>query len=326
MIQVLVVTKNKTMDITDTVESVDWSGAKTKAPRQVSVNIIYTDRGMHETVQVSNGNGIILRKDDVELFRGIVFSSNFTRSHQSIVAYDTLIYLTNNKDTYLFTGKKASDITKKICSDFSIQTGDIKNTGHVIPYLLFDGDTLYDMVMKALHITYQHSGKRYALFSKEGKLHLIPRTENIRKWVIESGVNLVDYTFSKSIENTVTKVKLEAGEEKKTIIVTAENKSLLEQFGVLQHYEKVSEKINRAQLQERANQILAKEGKEKQSFKLSNILGIPDVITGTSIYVIVPELGIKRAYYVEEDSHSFKGKKHTMSLTLSESDDIAAVK
>lgn len=320
MIQVFLVQSEQMLEITDLTESVDWSGAKTKAPRSVSLSMMHTDRGSHQPIKVQNGDGLVLRLDKKELFRGVVFSLEFSANHLSVTAYDPMIYLTNNKDSYLFTSNKASAILTKICGDFGLKTGEIADTKYVISYLVCNGDSLYDMVKKALATTYKHTGKRFTLLSREGKIHLIPRVENVRKWVIESGVNLIDYSFSRSIEETKTKVKLQTGEEKQTIIATAENKSLQKQFGVLQHYEKVGEKLKRAQLQERANQILAKEGKEKRSFKLNNLLGIPDVVTGSAIHVIIPELDIKQVYSVEDDKHTFTGKKHMMSLTLTEID------
>ncbi|WP_139491792.1 XkdQ/YqbQ family protein [Brevibacillus dissolubilis] len=321
----LIPKKGKYIDVTNLVESIDWSGGKSRAPRTLSVKLLDTNRGLHERAPVENGMGIVFRRDGSELFQGVIFTCDYSSGHVSVTAYDELFYLAQNKDSYLFTGKKASDIIRTLCTDFSIDKGEIKDTKHVIPYLLFDGDSLYDMVMKALQITYKHTGQRYALFSREGKVHLIPRAENIRKWVIESGVNLVDYSYARSVEGTVTRVKLITGEEKKTIEVTEKNDGLIEKYGVLQHFEKVSEKLNRAQLQDRAKKILEKEGKEKKTFRLSNIPGIPDVVTGTAVFVVVPELGVKQAYYIEEDSHSFAGRKHTMSLTLTETDDITEV-
>ncbi|WP_139489376.1 XkdQ/YqbQ family protein [Brevibacillus dissolubilis] len=321
-LSVYLVTKDKTFDITDLIESVDWSGGRTKAPRTLAVQLVNTERGSHQKITAENGNGLILRLGDQELFRGIIFTCDYSKDKLAITAYDQMIYLTKNTDSLLFTGKKASEIIQKLCSDFSIPAGTIDDTKFVIPYLIFDGDTLYDMALKALEITYRQTGKRYAFYSRDGKVHLIPREKNTIQWVIEDGVNLVDYSYQTSIEETVTKVKLQAGEESKTITATAEDAELQKKFGVLQHYEKVKEKVIRATLQERAKQILAKEGREKRTFSINNIFGIPDVISGTAVYVMVKELDIQKAYYVEEDSHSFTGRKHMMSLTLSETDEV----
>ena len=45
-------------------------------------------------------------------------------------------------------------------------------------------------------------------------------------------------------------------------------------------------------------------------------LGIPDVISGVGVYVKIDELGLEQTFYVDEDTHTFSGNVHTMSLTL----------
>ncbi|MDO7787120.1 XkdQ/YqbQ family protein [Desulforamulus aquiferis] len=308
------------------VESVSWSGAKTKAPRQIDVTMVATSRGGHNFIEPHEGNGVIFLWKGQELFRGIEFKRNRNKSGiMGFTSYDNAIYLVKNTESYVFVAKKASDITKRICSDFQIAIGTIVDTGYVIPSRVYPGKSLYEIIMDALYLTYKQTGKRFYLYSKDGKLHLINRAESPRKWVIEDGVNLVDYEYESSIEDTFTRVKLEAGEEKKTIIATAKNDELDRQFGILQYYEKVSDKVNKGQLQERANQILKNKGKVNKTFSLDNVLGIPDCISGQAIHVISQDLGIKNGYYIEEDTHTFVGNEHIMILKLQETNDIEEI-
>ncbi|MCK9858837.1 hypothetical protein [Paenibacillus sp. ATY16] len=316
MIRVMLVDNGKTTDVTTLIETVEWSGSSQKAVRKLSVSLLFAKEGGASPSMVSNGTGIMLHDGEEELFRGIVFNAEYKPGKLSLTAYDQLIYLSNNKDSYVFKSMKASAILNKLCTDFSIPAGTIEDTDYVISYLVCDEETLFDMVKKALAITYRQKGIRYSLYSREGKVQLVPYKKNSRNWVIETGINLIDYSYGESIEETVTKVKLQGGEEKQTIIATAENKSLQKQFGVLQHYEKVKEKQNRAQLQEAADLLLAEKGKVKKSLKLDEVIGISEVIAGTAIVVKVPELGIEQTYAVEEDNHHFNGRYHKMSLTL----------
>ncbi|RNB89872.1 hypothetical protein EDM56_11990 [Brevibacillus fluminis] len=321
-LKVLLIQNSNTLDITNLVESVEWSGSRAQAPRTLEVQLANTDRGMHEKIAAENGNGMMLFLEEKEVFRGIVFQCDYAPGKLSITAYDQMIYLLKNKDSLVFTGKKASDIIKKLCGDFSIPVGTIADTKHTIKNLVFDGDSLFDMAMDALKQTLTHTGKRYAFFSREGKVHLIPREENVIEWVVESGINLVNYSFSASIEEMVNKVKLQAGEEQKSFTAIADDPVSQQKYGVLQHFEKVKDKVNRALLMERAITILETQGKEKRTFSVDNLAGSPNVISGTVIFVSVPELAISKAYFVEEDRHSFNGQKHSMSLTLSETADM----
>ncbi|TLS51748.1 hypothetical protein FE782_12590 [Paenibacillus antri] len=318
MIQLLLVLENGTVDMTELVESVEWSGNARKAVRKLTVGLLHLSDNGGVPPPVPNGTGVLFRYGEEELFRGNVFNAEYKPGKLALTCYDQMIYLTNNKDSYVFKSMKASAVLAKLCADFSIPVGAIKDTEYVIPYMVCDEETLFDMAKKALGITYRHQGVRYSLFSREGKVQLVPYKENTRKWVIESGLNLIDYSYGESIENTVTKVKLQGGEEKQTLVATAENKSLQKQFGVLQHYEKIKDKQNRAQLQEAANRMLAEKGKATKTLRLDEALGIAEVVSGTTIVAKVPELGIERTYAVEEDAHRFKGKYHSMSLTLTE--------
>ena len=51
-------------------------------------------------------------------------------------------------------------------------------------------------------------------------------------------------------------------------------------------------------------------------------VGIPEVISGIGVYIIIPELGLSRTFYVDEDTHIFEDGKHTMSLTLNYATDL----
>ncbi|MGM0883712.1 MAG: XkdQ/YqbQ family protein [Bacillota bacterium] len=318
MIQVMNVDNGQTTDITTLVESAEWSGTAQKAVRKLAVSLVHAKEGDTAPAPIKHGSGIVLRFGEEELFRGIVFGAEYKPGKLSLTAYDQLIYLTNNKDSYVFKSMKASAVLNKLCSDFSIPAGTIEDTAHVISHMVCDEETLFDMVKKALDITYKNKGVRFSLFTKEGKVQLVPFKKNSRKWIIETGVNLIDYSYGESIENTVTKVKLQGSDGKQTIIATAENKSLQKQFGVLQHYEKVKDKANRAQLQDSADVLLAEKGKVKKTLRLDEVLGITEVISGTTIVVKVPELEIEQTYAVEEDTHHFNGRYHKMSLALTE--------
>ncbi|MNN90235.1 hypothetical protein D3C81_2081550 [compost metagenome] len=51
-------------------------------------------------------------------------------------------------------------------------------------------------------------------------------------------------------------------------------------------------------------------------------LGIPDVVSGSCVYVKESVTGILGGYYIAADEHKFENGSHTMSLTLSATDDI----
>lgn len=325
MMQVYCIKDNKTYDISPMVQDAELKGNKYKSARSLSLKVLNTSKGMHGSFDFSEGDNVIFMWNQQELLRGFLWKISKDKSQtDSLTVYDLMIYLLKNNDTYVFTSKKASDIAKIICSDFGIPAGDIADTGYVIPSLVCDGKSLYDMIMQALEITRKQTGVNYYLYSDHGKLFLVKRIEQVRKWVIENGVNLIDYSYESSLDDTFTKVKLIAGEKDKTIIATAENGELQKKFGLIQYFEKVSDNLSKTQLQERANQIMKEKGQVNRQFSIT-ALGLKDVISGSAIYVIEKNLNIQKGYFVDEDTHSFKGNQHTMSLKLSETDKLPEV-
>lgn len=326
MIELYWISKEKTLDISNYVSTVTWKGAKGTAPRDLEVSIVNTDKGLHEKLPIQEGQLLVFKWDGRELFRGVIFSQSRTKSAgQTIKAHDQMIYMVKNKKSYVFINQKASDIVKRLCGDFEVPAGDIKDTGYVIPSLVVDGETLYDIAYKAIYMTFKQTGRRYFLCTFDGRIYLTEKKDNIRYWVIEDGVNLIDFSYESSIEDAASSVVMVCGEEKEAVTISKKDNDLTKSFGTIQHYEKVTDKLNAAQLQERVNKTLAEKGKIQKKISLDAV-GIASVITGTSVHVVCRDLGIAKGYYVEEDSHSFKGNMHTMSVTLSETDELPEVK
>lgn len=302
------------------VQDVQWSGQKLKAPRTLVATVLSTTRGMHRKQPVDVGDQLLFKWKGEELFRGTVFTKERTKNGSlSLTAYDDLVYLTKSEDKYVFTGKTLGEIVRRICGDFGIPIGKIADTPHKLTRIL--QGTLFDMILTAISLTYKHTRVKYYLYSDKGKLNLTKRVDLARKWVIEDGVNLVDYSFSQSIEDTYTQVKLTSTKANKTAIAKVDNPTTKRRFGTIQYYEEVSDELNKAQLMQRATAMMLEKGKVGESFSI-DALGIASVISGSAVYVIAKELGVSRAFYVDEDSHSFKGNEHTMSLTLTKTDDL----
>lgn len=325
MMEVYCMQNGKAYDVSSMAQDAEIKGSKYKSARSLALRVLNTNKGLHGSFDFQEGDTMVFRWNNQELLRGVLWKIGKDKGEtDSLTIYDLMIYLLKNTESYVFTNKKASDIARIICSDFGIPIGAVVDTGYVIPSLVCDGKSLYDIIMQALEITRKQTGINYYLYSDKGLLYLVKRVEQVRRWVIEDGVNLIDYNYESSLEDTFTRVKLIAGEKDKTVIATAENGELQKKFGLIQYYEKVSDNLNQSQLTERANQIMKEKGKVGRQFSISAI-GLTDVISGTAIYVIEKKLKIKKGYFVEEDSHHFKGTEHTMSLKLSETDKLPEV-
>gem|GEM_PF-507762 len=342
-------------------ESVTLRGQRYQAPRSIQANIV-TKQGSQKYYSIKEGDTVLFKWKGKELFRGTVFARTPKDEKLTFTAYDMLQYLVKNQDVYVFANKRADQIMKRLGQDFQIPMTSIANTGHVIKSLVFKNDTsLYDIILQALRETKKQTGRNYQIYSSKGKMGLRAWPDPSEVWVIESGVNLIDYQYSTSIEETATRVKMRATrvekikvlkkekkkskstnkdkeKDKKTtkptkpktvtqkkeieMLAVASDSGARSKYGILQHVERVSGEINQAQLQKRADVRLSQKKGVKKELKSIQALGIPGLQSGMPVRIIIPDIGIKKTYWIDQDSHEFKGTKHTMTIDVVEKNTI----
>lgn len=320
MIGFTTIQSGKTLDITDLVCDVSWSGRKGAAGRRVTTSLLDAPEFDRSGIDVYEGCQSIITWKGTEILRGLVTNQNRNKSKKlQIIARDNLIYLANNDDTFNYKNKTATQIFLDICSRFQINYGTVADTKYVIPTLAKENGKLWDVIIEALSLTYKATGVRYYISSDKGMASLLMRKENALQWVIEDGVNLIDYDYSRSIENIVTRVKMIS--DNGSIVAQAVNTEVEKRLGIFQKIIQKDNDLNAGQLQEVTSNTLKLESSVKESLSVTG-LGIPSAISGKAIYIIIPDLGIKQGYYIDEDSHSFRGNYHQMKLTLNKTNEF----
>ncbi|QHM16009.1 XkdQ/YqbQ family protein [Bacillus subtilis] len=316
MIELFVIKDTEWLELV--AESVSLEGHRYQAPRSIEATIV-TKQGDQTYYSVSEGDTVLFKWKGKELFRGIVFARTPDEHTLAFSAYDMLQYLVKNQDMYVFSNQRADQIIRRIANDFQIPTTSIANTGHTIKSLVIKNDmTLYDIILKALKQTKSQTGRHYQLYSEKGKLGLRAWPDPSEVWVLETGVNITGYQYSTSINDTATRVVLRWQKDNKTYKASAKDSSGLNKYGVLQYTETVTDDINQAQLQQRADVRLAEKKGVKKELKNIQAVGIPEVQSGLPVYISIPEAGIKKTYWVDTDRHEFKGTKHTMTIDVVE--------
>lgn len=320
MIGFTIIQSGKVLDISELISTVNWSGRKGAAGRKITAILLDAPEFDRAGIDVYKGcQGIVTWKGE-EILRGLVIDQARGKSKKlQIAARDNLIYFANNDDTFNYKNKTASEIFLDLCSRFQISYGTVADTKYVIPTLSRESGKLWDIIIEALSLTYKATGIRYYLSSSKGKTNLIMRKENVQQWIIEDGTNLIDYDYIRSIESIVTRVKMIS--EKGTVVAEAINSDVEKRLGIFQKVIQKDNDLNAGQLQEVTNNTLKIESSVNESLIVSG-LGIPSVIAGTAIYLIIPDLNIKQSYYVDEDSHSFRGNYHEMRLTLNKTNEL----
>lgn len=336
MIKLMLLRKGELFELP--TSNITWSGQKLAAPRTVQATIFSTSKGLQQKTPVDIGDRLILMDDNTELFRGIIEQKvNSNQATIELIAYDSLYYLTRNRDTYNFKNQTLSQVVKRLANDFKIPLGSIADSGTSITRI-FENQTLFDIILTYINLTFKKTGVRYTIYDVQGRLCLSKMVDRTSQWVIEQGTNLITYRYTSSIAETITRVKLQAtvttevpkvGKQPakkttKTLIAKVDSPDLQKRFGILQAYEMSTDQTNQAKLLAQAKQMLAEKGRIGEEFEM-DALGQVEVVSGSSVYVAIPELGVKRGFYVDSDVHTITGASHTMSLTLNKSNEMPEI-
>ena len=315
-----VVGKDKTFyDVSQFVIKAVWSGRRGKAARTIEVTLMDSEtfNGIGTKINVGEGQTCVLYDTgaNITLFQGLIMSERYNTKRQLVLkAYDVGVWLSNNKDSFTYNNKTADQIVRDCLSRLNIPAGTIEGTGFVIGELVKKGTTYWDVIEDALSQTYLSTGKRYYVYSSEGRVHLILRKPTTEMPIIELQTNVEQYDYTRSIENTRTRLKMVTG--KGTVKRTETVDDLEKKIGVFQEFESVDEKISDADLDKRAKEFRTEKGIVGQTLTVT-VTGYSRIKSGSTVYVRLDTLDIKRMMYVEEDTHTFENGKHTMKLTMS---------
>lgn len=322
-ISLIIIKGEQGYDVTQLVETIKWKGRKGSSARTLTATLIDDDGYKHARsgIDVEKGHQCLFNYNGKELFRGIIMTQTQTnRKKLQFTAYDNGIYLANNKDTFTYENKTASDVFRDCCTRFGLPMGEVAKCSYKIPELTKSKTTAFDAIADALSLDFDATGIRHYVASNKGKLSLLTRRENIMQWVIEVGQNITTYSYTRSIEDIKTRVKMVSKEG--TTVAEKKNAALEEKIGVFQEIDQPDESLTTAQVNDLIASILEEKSTPERTLNVEAV-GIAEVISGIGVYIIIPELGLSRTFYVDEDTHTFKDNMHTMTLKLNYANDLA---
>ncbi|MEK8209574.1 hypothetical protein NST41_28650 [Paenibacillus sp. FSL L8-0696] len=304
-------------DISGIVSDISWKTARSGKPSTLELTLV--DNGIYQLPKfgISNGDIIQFSKDNVDVFYGFVFSID-TGSDQEIklTAYDQIRYLLGN-GSYVLQDVTASDVIKKITTDYGLKIGVLEETEYRIPSLIEDDKKLLDIIMGAIGSELQYKGRLMAFYDDFGKLTLRKPDSMLLNLVLGADHYLYDYSLKKSIDddtyNTIFLYKDNEASGKRDFYPVSD-KDNVKRWGILHLYQKADDKANAAQVQEKANNLLKMHNREKLSLSVQAI-GDMRVRAGNFIYVLLDEFETQ-LFLVDQCSHKISGGEHTMSLDI----------
>lgn len=299
-------------DVTTLTSAAKWSTKRSGSPASLELTVVADD-----SVVWTHGGIVALKNGSTGLFYGYVVKISYDEKDQvKVTAYDQTWHLKKNKETYVFNGKRADQILTQIAADFGLKCGALENTGYAIPSMIEDGQTLFDIVLKALDHTLINTGKMFVLWDDFGSLRITDVAKSKLDLFVGDSSLATGYTYESDIDaeayNKIKLVKDNKTTGKRDVYIFQDSKNM-KLWGVLQNYEVVDESMNEAQIKERGGQMLALYNRPKKSFEVKAIMDL-SVRAGRALYIGIKRIGVSAFFIVEETSVDLL--KETMTLKL----------
>jgi hypothetical protein len=282
--------------------SLVWSGSKYNAARQLDISYPSS-----LPFNINQGNTVKLFDGDTELFSGYLFRKS--RSHQSdeisLLAYEPMIYVLKSSGSYNFKSTTLGNVLTKVSADLGIPLGPIVDSSTKITLEPQLSQNCYEVIIEACREAKKKTSKIYLPKIIGDKLSLVAAGEVVKNLVLANSVNLLDSTYSETIENVINKVIIVDDKGKRIGQVTGEG---LNTWGTFQD---VYEKEKKKNATDEAKKLL--HGLDREASV--EALGDVRCISGKAITIKDPS-NFKGLFYIDEDTHRWENGDYTMSLTL----------
>ncbi len=312
MLKLFITNASKTVDITESAQSITWSGDYQQCIRTLGFEIVssYTDKNI-PVVTCGLGNGVILMVAGQVLFDGFIFERHKDTESNiiSLVCYDRGIYLKRNIAAYKFTDVTPESVTKMICTDFGIAAGSIAATGINISRN-FIGVSLYSIIQTVYTLAADQTNKKYIVSFKGSKLNVTEKTVTDKTLIIEGGKNLMSASSSESISSMINQVVIY--DSKDIQVGTQKDAEAIKLYGIMQSYLKQGDGED---VTAKAKKILSDNG-ISQKIVINNLGNVAN-ITGGTVVVREPYTGLYGLFYIDSDIHTWKLGQYYNKLVVS---------
>ncbi|HBG4733726.1 TPA: C40 family peptidase [Clostridioides difficile] len=221
-------------------------------------------------------------------------SKDSSNNSISFVSKDIGFLLTQSEVSYNFKDKLVEDIAKQVFNDNKLAVGNIPKTN--VKYTkMFIGVNGYDTIMSAYTEASKKTKKKYMIEANLDKFNVIEKGIVTLNVMFEEGSNLINTSFSESMENVKNKVLV------------------VDQYG-----NKISEKVNdeifkdvgvimQKVIQQQENQTTDIDSEFKGIEQTCNLKGYGDVscITGRGVKVKDSYTGLVGLFYIDTDKHNW---------------------
>lgn len=303
----------KGQDISDIVEKFSISTSINGTAGKCEMSIIGdgSDFNFGSEMHVfANGNVV---------FVGFLFSVSMSdTSRFSAVFYDQTRYL-RNSDCIVYKGVTASGLFGIICGSAGIRMGVVDESEYILPATVAEGKSYWDIMRDAIDMTAAYEKKLYMVRDNKGALEF-RNIENLRTdFVIDDEGIAMGFNYTIGIDQgsfNQIKLGIQSGSEIKFGLKY--NQDAIDEWGLLQYYQTMKERITEADMEKRAEQQLAMLCQPTRELNLE-CLGDWRIAAGCGVGVEISSVMAFRGmhnFYVSSCIHNVTNDFHKMSLTL----------
>ncbi|EKS4345781.1 hypothetical protein QB607_003818 [Clostridium botulinum] len=275
------------------------------------IDTLATSLSFDSILDLAEGRSkIILKKDKIVIFEGIIVSKTNKENIHSYTAMDYAFYLNKNKYVMQFRNVYAKTALQQVCKKVGINNS-ITWLGTRINKLYYQ-ETLSDIIKDILEQCHKEIGTNY-IMEMQGKTLYINRLVDLK---INATLLIgKDYSISRSMEDMINNV-IAVNNDGKVLANVKDNNSI-KIFGELTDIVSVEDK-NTSQ----ANNIIRNELKEKN--KVKKELTFSTIDTGKGIYINCNRLikvnlskyGINGWYRIKSTQHTLNNNIHKIGITI----------
>lgn len=301
------------LDITEAVSSVSWGGSVSQAARTAEITVLNApdDANIEKlNLNIGAGDTIKIYENEEIIFLGEVQTAEKLSQYGTVTysSMDLLAHLLRSTAVYNFENTTAEDITRKMCADFGIETGEIAASKALIKKMIVDGNTIYDTIMQAYTKASRQTGELYICRMNGAKLSVEIKGTKVQNFVLAEEYNITNSAYRETIENMVNVVKIydDTGAQ----IGEVTNDEWIRKYGIYQQAYKKESGIN--EVTAATNMIV---GIEKR-VTLDGIDGNLKCIAGNGVEVRDKATGLSGIFWIDSDIHTWENGTHIMNLEL----------
>lgn len=296
-------------DLTNLVEKVTWSGDYKSPSRTLEFSVFSSAVDINtQSLDLPVGSTVCFYHNNTELFRGMVIDRSRNSGNNSInyTCKDIGSRLVRSRYAYNFTDEKPEDIANKILKENGFTVGEVLKIDFKYTKI-FTQSTIYDIIMSAYTSATTITNKKYMITTDIDKINVVEKGKTKLKVAFNEDDNLINTSFSESIDNVVNKVIL-IDQSGNKINELQDNESI-KRYGVLQD-------IVQQQQDGGTNTDLKSYLQDVK--KTCNLKGFGDTscITGYGVEVKDSYTGLVGLFYIDSDKHTWTPGDYSIDLEL----------